>query len=396
MDFHTRSAVKWLYEISHSNPLWISTPDAARYGIVTGDLVGVATDLGGFLFGGGGDGDEGPGTSRQDALKETLQNTADEARDLLVRLEREVTALNALTEAYSKALSEHLNHMTQVARLRMHVADFLLYYLQAKWTYEPADQRLFRLHQVPVPTLKPRRRRFVFGNFDPANPSIIENPVRKAIARLDAILDKTDGVMVARGDLGVEMPLERLPTIQKDAVALVNAVNDAPSFTKGPDQTVAQDSGAHSVPGWATAISMGPANESGQTPTAFLVSTASQKLQEARADLERRKTEIARLQALHSSVVSSMSSGLVTTDGNGVVTYANPAARELLQRDEASIGSSVRSSHIFSSRFHFSIRWRMSSGGSIPRTTRPDALAIPPEWQQSRIATNRASYGSWL
>ena len=45
----------------------------------------------------------------------------------------------------------------------------------------------------------------------------------------------------------------------------VTAVNDAPSFTKGADQTVAEDAGAQSVPGWATAISPGPANESTQT-----------------------------------------------------------------------------------------------------------------------------------
>jgi anaerobic selenocysteine-containing dehydrogenase len=46
---HTRSAVKWLYEISHSNPLWISTPDARRYGIQTGDLVKVRTRIGYFV-----------------------------------------------------------------------------------------------------------------------------------------------------------------------------------------------------------------------------------------------------------------------------------------------------------------------------------------------------------
>ncbi|SFN50622.1 Ig-like domain-containing protein [Dokdonella immobilis] len=44
-----------------------------------------------------------------------------------------------------------------------------------------------------------------------------------------------------------------------------NAVNDAPSFTAGPDQTVLEDAVAQSVPGWATAISPGPADESGQT-----------------------------------------------------------------------------------------------------------------------------------
>jgi VCBS repeat-containing protein len=37
----------------------------------------------------------------------------------------------------------------------------------------------------------------------------------------------------------------------------VNAVNDAPSFTRGADQSVAEDSGAQSVSGWATGISAG-------------------------------------------------------------------------------------------------------------------------------------------
>ncbi|OGU73054.1 MAG: hypothetical protein A3H45_15770 [Ignavibacteria bacterium RIFCSPLOWO2_02_FULL_55_14] len=44
----------------------------------------------------------------------------------------------------------------------------------------------------------------------------------------------------------------------------VNAVNDAPSFVKGANQSVPEDSGPQSVVGWATAISPGPANESGQ------------------------------------------------------------------------------------------------------------------------------------
>jgi len=46
---HTRSAVKWLYEISHSNPLWISTADARRYALRTGDLVKVHTRIGWFV-----------------------------------------------------------------------------------------------------------------------------------------------------------------------------------------------------------------------------------------------------------------------------------------------------------------------------------------------------------
>jgi CSLREA domain-containing protein len=45
----------------------------------------------------------------------------------------------------------------------------------------------------------------------------------------------------------------------------VNPVNDAPSFTKGPDQTMNNDAGAQTVNNWATDISPGPADESGQT-----------------------------------------------------------------------------------------------------------------------------------
>ncbi len=41
----------------------------------------------------------------------------------------------------------------------------------------------------------------------------IEKP--QAVTRLDEILEITDALMVARGDLGVEMPLERVPGIQK-------------------------------------------------------------------------------------------------------------------------------------------------------------------------------------
>jgi anaerobic selenocysteine-containing dehydrogenase len=46
---HTRSPVKWLYEISHSNPLWIATADARRLKIQTGDLVKVRTRIGYFV-----------------------------------------------------------------------------------------------------------------------------------------------------------------------------------------------------------------------------------------------------------------------------------------------------------------------------------------------------------
>ncbi|MEZ5469841.1 MAG: Ig-like domain-containing protein [Lysobacterales bacterium] len=47
----------------------------------------------------------------------------------------------------------------------------------------------------------------------------------------------------------------------------VTAVNDAPSFTAGPNQSVNEDSGPQTVNPWATAISAGPPDEAGQTLT---------------------------------------------------------------------------------------------------------------------------------
>ena len=44
----------------------------------------------------------------------------------------------------------------------------------------------------------------------------IEKP--EAIEDLDAILEATDAVMVARGDLGVEMPMQEVPLLQKEIV----------------------------------------------------------------------------------------------------------------------------------------------------------------------------------
>src|SRR4029453_3910084 len=47
---HTRSGnAKYLNEISHRNPLWVHTSDAARLGLETGDLARVTTEIGYFV-----------------------------------------------------------------------------------------------------------------------------------------------------------------------------------------------------------------------------------------------------------------------------------------------------------------------------------------------------------
>ena len=55
-------------------------------------------------------------------------------------------------------------------------------------------------------------------------------------------------------------------------------MNDPPSFTKGANQTVLEDSGAQTSTRWATAISPGPPDESGQTVNFVIDSNSNSAL----------------------------------------------------------------------------------------------------------------------
>ncbi len=134
------------------------------FGLVE-DIAGSALDpLGHLLFGG----DSGQNESNRQALQDRAEEAADRVRDLTFRVEREVTALNAITESYTKALRDHNNHLTEIARLQVHVKDNIMYYMQAIWTHEPADQRFFRLHNTPVPDMLHQSRGFRINWDSPA------------------------------------------------------------------------------------------------------------------------------------------------------------------------------------------------------------------------------------
>ncbi len=48
--------------------------------------------------------------------------------------------------------------------------------------------------------------------------------IQQAVDNLSDILDKSDAVMVARGDLGVELPFERVPSVQKRIIRMANEI----------------------------------------------------------------------------------------------------------------------------------------------------------------------------
>ena len=76
----------------------------------------------------------------------------------------------------------------------------------------------------------------------------LEKP--EAIENLDEILETANGVMVARGDLGVEMSLERVPVVQKEIIArarefrrpVITATQMLESMTQNPRPTRAEAS----------------------------------------------------------------------------------------------------------------------------------------------------------
>lgn len=83
-----------------------------------------------------------------------------------------------------------------------------------------------------------------------ATPVIAKLEKPEAIAHLDAIIAAFDGVMVARGDLGVELPPERVPMLQKQIIhraqhhgkVVITATQMLESMTHAPRPTRAEAS----------------------------------------------------------------------------------------------------------------------------------------------------------
>ena len=101
---------------------------------------------------------------------------------------------------------------------------------------------------------------FTAGPAVAADGTLTYTTAPNAIGSATITLTLSDDGGIANGGVDTSSPAQ-------DFTITVNAVNDAPSFTKGANQTVLEEAGAQTVGGWATAISAGPADEAGQTLT---------------------------------------------------------------------------------------------------------------------------------
>lgn len=195
---------------------------------------------------------------------------------VLVDLSFQVSAESATTHCY-----DSLNRVTNAAQLGGASQQF---------TYDPSGNRTLRVSTNPLTISSVADQTAVAGIATAAIPFIVNNP-NVSTASLTVWGKSSNPTLVAKSGLafsgsGSTRSLTVIPTAGQSGagtitvvvtdgsvsaassfVVTVNLPNQAPSFDKGPDQVVGQNSGPRIVAGWATAISVGPANESDQILT---------------------------------------------------------------------------------------------------------------------------------
>ena len=89
--------------------------------------------------------------ARIDMAKDALQRAQTKSDDFKSQLRTELTALQVAIDKYTAAATKHFSMLADIDRLRLHIKDNIIYYMQGIWTYEPPDQRYFRLYNLDVP-----------------------------------------------------------------------------------------------------------------------------------------------------------------------------------------------------------------------------------------------------
>lgn len=116
--------------------------------------------------------------ARIKAAREELARSESNERAIAEQLQRDQSTLTVMTDRWAAASRALLDKTVEVQRLRLHIKQNILYYMQAIWDHEPPDQRYFRLHRIPVPQVSGELRYYLDEDDDaPPLPPYWTTPV---------------------------------------------------------------------------------------------------------------------------------------------------------------------------------------------------------------------------
>ena len=137
----------------------------------------------------------------------------------------------------------------------------------------------------------------------------------QGVNNIEEILDAADGVMVARGDLGVEVPMEEVPVIQKHIIRLaemrgkivVTATQMLDSMMHNPRPTRAEATDvANAIYDGTTAIMLSGETASGAYPVEA-VQTMSRIAETAEKDIDYRRRFMHRPDEINADITTAIS-----------------------------------------------------------------------------------------
>ncbi|RMH73607.1 MAG: pyruvate kinase [Gemmatimonadetes bacterium] len=169
----------------------------------------------------------------------------------------------------------------------------------------------------------------------------IEKP--QAVKEFEAISDLADGIMIARGDLGVEMFVEEVPPIQKEIIAICNrkgkpvitATQMLESMMTTPRPTRAEAADvANAVLDGTDAVMLSGETAAGKFPvqaveTMDRIITIIEKQSDPRWDLKRRKPDMVYPTPLAIGYSTSHASDLVNAKAIVCLTLSGSMARTI-------------------------------------------------------------------
>ena len=177
-------------------------PNKDSGGFFTNLFRGLTFGASTMLEGGDGGGEKDPkGRMVVEAANAFLDRASGRLKNIRSDLNEEVTALEAAVNRFSETVKEQFNRRTEILRLRAHVKDNILYYMQAIWDLEPSDQRYFRIFDHPVDTIGGNAGMEVtMIPFESTNPFILDPMIstEHAARRINSKLEITEDDIITK------------------------------------------------------------------------------------------------------------------------------------------------------------------------------------------------------